>query len=284
MATELPCVAGLVSGAPVQRNSYIWKDGSGTIRMDASRSFRRRARLRRTAVRHAQQQSLQLERLLIKPTDKKFVFNPSAEPFMPDWIDVDWNSFVFSPAADEMDYGPGRLGPHQDMNGDDGNSKSSFYNLSGRLCVEELPFDELHVLLDASITSLVSCTLATEAHLRLLCTDCQANELEDPGLDTSKADCEALEVECRNRMTIMMQVQDRIVAGVAASSDVAGAASELLADSELNLQWLDMVVDGQRLQADSSVWKARDILRDRIIQQKAMLTAATAATRTSISS
>jgi len=66
-----------------------WIDNSGTIRYDLSRAARRRFRHRRSAVRQAQGQSLEIMSLVCqkavsgKSVEDVFVFNASAEPFSP---------------------------------------------------------------------------------------------------------------------------------------------------------------------------------------------------------
>ena len=59
----------------------MWIDGSGTWRNDATRAARRRARVRRTAIRMAQAQTVEIKRFMDVSPLPPFVWNPNAEPF-----------------------------------------------------------------------------------------------------------------------------------------------------------------------------------------------------------
>ena len=64
----------------------IWIDGSGMVRTDLSRAARRRDRIRRVAIRHAQCQAIAIKTHLKPPLDDDtllFPFNVRAEEFKP---------------------------------------------------------------------------------------------------------------------------------------------------------------------------------------------------------
>mmetsp|Transcript_52590 Transcript_52590/g.112460 ORF Transcript_52590/g.112460 Transcript_52590/m.112460 type:complete len:368 (+) Transcript_52590:153-1256(+) len=103
----------------------MWTDGSGTLRSDPTRSSRRRARLKRTAVMKSQLMTNSLKYLLWGGSDHGgvFVFNPEAPAFVPAWaagdehsnkddglplqyvehLSTNWNSLVWCLGAEDID-------------------------------------------------------------------------------------------------------------------------------------------------------------------------------------